>query len=306
MQGGQGGKTSIDLLDIKNELLSYFTFLQECYEEDYCFAFSPSVDKNFKKLFTAPEAKKQDATPSQSQLNKAGGLNQAQHLNNKPSKQAEPIETDTYTEMKAEDQTVKQQADETAMQISACKTSDELKDLLQSFNGCSLKTPHTRTVFYDGSLNAKLLLIGEAPGEDENLAGVPFCGRSGKLLMEAFKAINLHREQDFLITNCVFYRPPANRPPTDAEMQACKPFISKLIELQGIDKIILIGSSPLKNILGIDGISTARQKIFEAEIAGKKIKTTCLYHPSYLLRNPFKKREMYIDLLWLRANFFDA
>jgi DNA polymerase len=177
-----------------------------------------------------------------------------------------------------------------------------IKDLIvevEKFNDCPLKTANTKTVFCDGNFKSKILLIGEAPGEDENIHGIPFCGRSGKLLMESLKTIGLDRRSNILITNTVFYRPPLNRAPTEHETSLCKPFVEKLIEISNIQFIIFIGGVSLKTYIGVDSISAARRNIFELEIARKKIPSTALYHPSYLLRSPFKKKNSFYDLLWL-------
>jgi|GEM_PF-357613 len=187
--------------------------------------------------------------------------------------------------------------------LSEVKNIESLMQEVEKFEGCHLKTQTTKTVFCDGALQSNILLIGEAPGEEEDTSGVPFCGRSGKLLMEAFKAINLHRESDFLISNTVFYRPPLNRAPSDDEIEACRPFITRLVELSNITHIICIGGVSLKAVTGFDSISKARKQSFTVQIGSKNIKTTAVYHPSYLLRSPFKKKDMFCDLLWLKNEF---
>jgi uracil-DNA glycosylase family 4 len=293
-------KIRIDTL--KPEFLSLLTFLHDCYEEDFCTNFSPCLQKDFKRLFLPnSQVKSQTAIPLQS-----SSQSTKQSQVKMPSKNNDTKEADLQ-EPKPSKPKDEPWLNNINQSLANCKNIEELNEIVKTFEHCPLKTSQTNTVFYDGSLTSKLMLIGEAPGEDENIHKIPFCGRSGKLLMEAFKSINLTREKDFLISNCVFYRPPANRAPTESEMQSCKPFVEKLIELQNIDKILLIGSTPLKNFLKIDGISTARQKLFNINIAGREIKLACLYHPSYLLRNPIKKRDMYTDLLWLKhqAKFFE-
>ena len=186
--------------------------------------------------------------------------------------------------------------------LSDVKTIDDLKLRVNNFNGCNLKTKNTNTVFCDGALSSEILIIGEAPGEEENDNKIPFCGKSGKLLMEALKSIGLHRSENLLITNTVFYRPPLNRNPTDDEIQSCKPFVEKLIEISNIKYIICVGGISLKTYIGFDSISSSRQKLAEIKVGEKAIQATAVYHPSYLLRSPLKKKDMFFDLLWIKEN----
>ena len=121
--------------------------------------------------------------------------------------------------------------------------------------------------------------------------------------MAALKSIGLERDTDFFITNTVFYRPPQNRAPTDLEIQSCKPFVEKLIELTDVKYIICVGGTSLKAYIGFDSISASRRKMCDLQIGLKTVKATAVYHPSFLLRSPFKKKDMFYDLLWIKNNF---
>ena len=179
---------------------------------------------------------------------------------------------------------------------------DDLKAELEKSCNCELKTYATKTVFGDGNPNAKILIIGEAPGQEEDIAGVPFIGRSGELLMNAFKSISLEREKNFYITNNIFWRPPGNRKPTDEEMDICRPYLAKIVEIINPTVIICVGSVAAQNVLQTEEtISNMRNKVFLESIPLKYAgKIFAIYHPSYLLRNPSKKYDMYKDLLFIK------
>jgi DNA polymerase len=189
---------------------------------------------------------------------------------------------------------------EIANDVSKINTLPELKTYTETKPICDIQKFATKTVFGDGNSEAKILVIGEAPGQEEDLAGVPFCGRSGELLMNAFACINLERQKNFYITNNIFWRPPGNRKPTDEELLACKPILNKIIEIINPKVIICVGSVAVQNILEVDdSISTLRQKELTSKHYPQKI--FAIYHPSYLLRNPSKKYEMYKDLLFING-----
>ena len=186
--------------------------------------------------------------------------------------------------------------------LSNITTLEELALEVDKTCKCELKAFATKTVFGNGNPNAKILIIGEAPGQEEDLAGIPFIGRSGELLMNAFKSIKLEREKNFFITNNIFWRPPGNRKPTQEEMDSCKPYLIKMIKIIQPEVIICVGSIATQNVLGSqDTISNLRAKIFkEAKPLNFNGKIFAIYHPSYLLRNPSKKYEMYKDLLFIQ------
>ncbi len=189
-----------------------------------------------------------------------------------------------------------------SMNLDSFTTLDDLKEEVEKSCNCELKTYATKTVFGDGNPNAKILVIGEAPGQEEDLAGVPFIGRSGELLMNAFKSINLDRQTNFYITNNIFWRPPGNRKPTDEEMEICRPYLAKIVEIVNPKVIICVGSVAAQNVLKTEEtISNLRNKVFLESIPLKYIgKIFAIYHPSYLLRNPSKKYDMYKDLLFIK------
>ena len=182
------------------------------------------------------------------------------------------------------------------------QTLEELRLLLIKAEVCEIQHFSTNTVFGDGNPNAKILVIGEAPGQEEDEQGIPFCGRSGQLLMNAFSSIGLQRNKNFFITNNIFWRPPGNRKPTDVELESCRPFLKKMIEIINPEVVICIGAVAAQNILETqNSISSLRGRIFNKAF-DFTTKVFCLYHPSYLLRNPSKKYEMYKDLLGILPN----
>ena len=177
---------------------------------------------------------------------------------------------------------------------------EELKNLVQQFDGCNLKKTAASTVFGDGSAQARLVLIGEAPGADEDRIGSPFVGKCGKLLDKMLAAIHINRA-DCYITNVLPWRPPGNRTPTDEEIAICLPFLKRQIELIQPDFLLLLGGIALKSLLDIpDSISRTRGKWLEYVIDEQKTaQVLATYHPSYLLRSPAQKAKVWSDLLRL-------
>lgn len=183
------------------------------------------------------------------------------------------------------------------------KTLAQLKEIVQNFDGCPLKLTATNTVFADGSEKAKIMLIGEAPGANEDLEGIPFCGQSGKLLNNILLSIGLKRE-DVYITNTVFWRPPANRRPTAEELNICRPFVEKHIALLNPEVILLVGATAVEALLGAEASMheiRADYKDYKNQYMDKVIKTAVIFHPSYLLRQPQKKKLMWFDMLKIKA-----
>ena len=182
-------------------------------------------------------------------------------------------------------------------------TIEELKKNLDSFDGCLLKKTATNTVFSDGQSNASIMLIGEAPGANEDLEGRPFCGESGKLLDSIFLSIDICRTKNLYITNSIFWRPPGNRKPTDQELQCCAPFLEKHIALINPKLLILAGSTALAAVLVDNGpLSKQRGKIFHYKNRYLKnnIDTVVIFHPSYLLRQPSQKKAAWQDMLFIK------
>ncbi len=170
---------------------------------------------------------------------------------------------------------------------------------LESSNFCEIKILSNKTVLSDGVHNANVVLIGEAPGEEEDLQGIPFCGRSGRLLSNALSSINLDRKTNLYITNTVFWRPPANRKPTRNEIEMCRPFVVRQLEIIRPKLLILCGAVALESILQKEvKISDVRGTFFDVKISENlSIKATSVYHPSYLLRNPSAKKIMWQDCM---------
>lgn len=180
-------------------------------------------------------------------------------------------------------------------------TLAELEEALAGFEGCPLKATAKNTCFRRGNDNARIMFIGEGPGRDEDLQGLPFVGRAGKLLDKMLAAISL-TEDDVYITNIVYWRPPGNRTPTVQEVQACMPFLDRQVELLDPDHLVLIGGPASQNLLGTkEGIMRLRGKWRDCEIGGKVRRALPILHPAYLLRTPAAKRQAWRDLLTLQA-----
>ncbi len=182
-------------------------------------------------------------------------------------------------------------------------TIKDLEQMVRSFDQCSLKKMATNTVFSDGTRTAKIVLIGEAPGATEDAQGIPFCGESGELLDNMLYSIGLSRKQNVYITNTIFWRPPANRRPTNEEIEVCKPFVEKHIALMQPKLLILVGSTAAASILGNNiQISKIRQQYFEYknQYIDTPIPTTTIFHPAYLLRQSIQKKTTWYDLLKIK------
>lgn len=191
---------------------------------------------------------------------------------------------------------------------SAAPNLDALKEALAAFDGCALKKTATNLVFGMGSRQARIMLIGEAPGENEDRQGLPFVGPAGQLLDRMLAAIGLDRHADdpakaVYITNMLPWRPPGNRSPTDSEIAACMPFMVRHIELLAPDILIFAGGISAKAMLNrTEGITRLRGRWFDYGSAGlkKSVPAMPMLHPAYLLRNPDAKREAWKDLLALK------
>ncbi len=176
----------------------------------------------------------------------------------------------------------------------------ELKAALLSFNGCELKETAMNTVFAEGISSSEIMLVGEAPGATEDEKGIPFCGESGKLLDNMISSIGLSRKENVYITNTIFWRPPANRRPTDLEIEICRPFVEKHIALVKPKLLVLVGATALTSLLGNHlQISKIRQEYYQYtnKYLTSPITTTAIFHPAYLLRQPFQKKATWYDLL---------
>lgn len=184
----------------------------------------------------------------------------------------------------------------------AAQTIDALRKAVENFDGCNLKKMATNTVFADGNQNSKVMVIGEAPGNHEDLQGIPFCGDSGQMLNDMLGAINLTRQESFYVTNVIFWRPPGNRRPTDEELAICRPFVERHIQLINPEVLLLVGATSMSAVLGVnDPIGKVRGQFidFSPKFLSRTIKTFTIFHPSYLMRQPSKKRVAWQDMLAL-------
>ena len=180
-------------------------------------------------------------------------------------------------------------------------TLEALEAALRGFDGCALKATATNLCFFRGSAKAKLMLIGEAPGREEDLSGRPFVGRAGQLLDKMLAAIGL-TESDVHVTNVVYWRPPGNRTPTPQETLACKPFLERQIELVAPQIILALGGPAAKEVLGeTQGIMRLRGKWRECTFGTHTALATATLHPAYLLRTPAAKQLAWLDLLHTKA-----
>jgi uracil-DNA glycosylase len=171
-----------------------------------------------------------------------------------------------------------------------------LRELLEKFDGCALKHTATRLVFADGNPQARVMFVGEAPGRDEDIEGLPFVGRSGKLLDRMIAAIGLDRSKAY-IANVIPWRPPGNRTPTPQETQICLPFIQRQIELVNPDVLVTLGNPSTQTLLSTrEGIMRTRGKWFDYDTGTRKIRAIATFHPAYLLRSPSYKRMSWQDL----------
>jgi uracil-DNA glycosylase family 4 len=182
----------------------------------------------------------------------------------------------------------------------SAKTLDELRAILDKFDGCALKATATQLVFADGNPKARLMLVGEAPGRDEDIEGLPFVGRSGKLLDRMLAAIGLDRASVY-IANIVPWRPPGNRTPTPQESQICLPFILRQIELADPDILVCLGGPSAQTLLGIkEGITKTRGRWFTFNAGKRGIRAMPTFHPAFLLRSPLQKRFAWRDFLAIK------
>ena len=191
------------------------------------------------------------------------------------------------------------EATATARELAAgAQTLDELKDAIARFEGLNLRATATNLVFADGNPESRLMLIGEAPGAEEDRRGLPFVGASGQLLDRMLAAIGYDRTSCY-ITNIVNWRPPGNRKPSPAEMTLCLPFIERHIALINPALIVLLGDTAAKTLTNrTEGITRLRGKWFSwAGPDGGTIPILPTFHPAFLLRSPSQKREAWMDLL---------
>jgi len=190
-----------------------------------------------------------------------------------------------------------------AQQVAAqAQTLEQLRRALEQFDACPLRQTATKLVFADGNPASGLMLVGEAPGAEEDLAGLPFVGTSGKLLDRMLASIGLDRSL-YLITNLIPWRPPGNRPPTDSEVAQCLPFLIRHIELVRPKILVLLGALASQALTGrTDGIRRLRGQWLDLSLPRLEtpVRTLPMFHPAYLLRTNAAKREAWADLISLK------
>ncbi len=180
-------------------------------------------------------------------------------------------------------------------------TLDALKEALALFEGCALKATAKNLVFADGNPQARVMIVGEAPGADEDRIGLPFVGRSGQLLDRMLAAIGLDRKTDVYIANLLPWRPPGNRTPTQQEVAICLPFIQRQIQLANPDILVCVGGPAAQGLLGLTGILASRGKWLDYDTGTRTIRAIATLHPAYLLRQPLQKRLAWRDMRALRT-----
>jgi uracil-DNA glycosylase family 4 len=190
---------------------------------------------------------------------------------------------------------------------AACHDLAALEAAVGAFDGCTLRETALNLCFADGSPDAKVMLIGEAPGAEEDRLGRPFVGQSGKLLDKMLATIGLERRAVY-ITNVIYWRPPGNRSPTQAEIAACQPFLERQVELLKPTVIVFLGGIAARGLLGVkEGVTKLRGRRFVYTAAdGTRIPAMVTFHPAFLLRQPGQKRFAWRDLLALRQRLDEA
>ena len=184
---------------------------------------------------------------------------------------------------------------------NAANTLEDLYAALEQFDGCNLKRTAKSLVFADGNPNAQIMLVGDAPGRDEDIEGVPFAGKTGELLNKMLAAIGLDRAADVYIANVVPWRPPGNRAPTDQETAMCLPFIQRQIALVNPDILVPLGGTSVKQLLQTnESILKLRGKKHTYLLGEREIDAFAILHPAYLLRQPAQKRLAWHDLQMLK------
>ena len=184
----------------------------------------------------------------------------------------------------------------------------ELREIVADFGGCALKETATNLVFGDGVQAARIVLIGEAPGAEEDRRGLPFVGASGRLLDRMLASIDLDRRTNVFISNTVFWRPPGNRQPTAWEIATCQPFVERMIELIQPRLLVALGGPAAAALLGFtESVGRLRGHWFTygPSSLARPVPVRILFHPAYLLRSPSQKRLAWHDLLAVQERLAD-
>jgi uracil-DNA glycosylase len=204
-----------------------------------------------------------------------------------------------------------QGSSDAAQMAAECMTLADIEQALMRFDACPLKKTATNLCFGDGNPEAEVMLIGEAPGRDEDIQGKPFVGRSGQLLDRMLQAIGLSRHGDtpqnsVYISNVIFWRPPGNRTPTDQETLMCLPFLRRAIEIKQPRLLVCLGATPTQRLMGrSEGILKLRGRWFGFSSGERSIPLLATLHPAYLLRQPAQKRLAWRDFLSMKQKCKD-
>jgi uracil-DNA glycosylase len=222
----------------------------------------------------------------------------------RPAPPATPVRTITAAELGRSGAAPPPSPDAAVMAAREAATTaatlDELRAILDGFEGCALRTTATQLVFGRGNPEARVVFIGEAPGYEEDKSGKPFVGRSGMLLDRMMAAIGLD-ETNAYIANIVPWRPPGNRTPTPQESAICLPFIRRQIELSGANILVCLGGPSAQTLLNIrDGITKSRGRWYPFQAGSREVRALATFHPAFLLRSPLQKRLAWRDFLALR------
>lgn len=188
-------------------------------------------------------------------------------------------------------------------------TREALEKAVREFDGCILKRTAQHTVFSDGTPECTVMVIGEAPGAQEDMQGIPFCGPSGQLLDKVIASIGLSRKENTYISNTIFWRPPGNRKPSPEELAVCQPFVEKHIALIQPKLLLLSGGTAVSGVLqSNESISRLRGKVhaYRNRYLQQEIPAIATFHPSYLLRSPGQKRLVWQDMLFIQDMLNDG
>ncbi len=184
---------------------------------------------------------------------------------------------------------------------ASAATLDALGQTLAAFTGCGLQATAKNLCFYRGQPHARLMIVGEAPGREDDLAGAPFSGPAGEMLEKMLTAIGLTSEQVH-VTNAVYWRPPGNRHPTPQELDVCQPFLERQTALVAPDVLLLLGAAAARHVTDVTpGIMRIRGKWLDATIGGHGVRTLVSLAPSYLLKAPSSKQSAWRDMLAIKA-----
>jgi len=227
------------------------------------------------------------------------GQHQGIHRDALPQRmpQRMPLRTEARTSMAPASISVSEAAEEAARLAAGAKTLEELIAAIENFEGCPVKSTANRTVIFDGNPDSRVMLIGEAPGAEEDRQGKPFVGAAGQLLDRMLASIGLDRETAY-ITNVFFWRPPGNRTPTPQEIALCQPFVRRHVELVRPKAILALGGVSAKSLFETEqGITRLRGQWKDITFGEVTVPVLASFHPAYLLRQSAQKRLSWEDLL---------